>query len=53
MASHMLAAGVDLKVVSVRLGHSSTRITHDLYVHVVEDANREAAEKLEKAFGGE
>ncbi len=53
MASHMLAAGVDLKVVSVRLGHSSTRITHDLYVHVVEDADREAAEKLEKAFGGE
>ena len=53
MASHMLAEGVDLKVVSKRLGHSSTpAITHDLYTHVVEDKDREAVELLEKVFEG-
>ncbi len=40
-ASLMLKAGADMKVVSVRLGHSSIRITYDLYSHLipgVEDA---------------
>jgi integrase len=33
-ASIALAAGVDIKVVSDRLGHSTTAITADLYTHV-------------------
>ena len=53
MATHMLAAGADLKTVSTRLGHSSTQITHDLYVHVLDEKATAAAEALEKAFGGE
>jgi integrase len=34
-ASLALAAGVDLKVISQRLGHSTITITADLYTHVV------------------
>ena len=34
-ASLALAAGVDIKVVSARLGHSTTAITSDLYTHVI------------------
>lgn len=45
-ASLMLLSGVDLKVISGLLGHSSIGITADLYLHVAERANKEAAEKL-------
>jgi len=41
-----LAAGVQMTVVSDRLGHSSTTITSDLYAHVVPAVAREAAEKI-------
>ncbi|MDQ0776370.1 integrase [Streptomyces aurantiacus] len=42
----MLAAGVDVKVVSETLGHSDTRITHDTYQSVLDDLARDAAEKV-------
>jgi integrase len=45
-ASIALAAGVDLKVVSDRLGHSTTAITADLYTHVSRGVGRVAAEKI-------
>jgi integrase len=32
-AVHLLEAGADIKTVSARLGHASTRITADVYVH--------------------
>ena len=44
-ASLMLAAGVDLALVSKRLGHSSVSITSDTYSHLVEGVGREAAER--------
>ena len=34
-ATQLLAAGVDIKTVSLRLGHASIRITLDTYVHVI------------------
>ena len=45
-ASLALAAGVPMKVVSDRLGHSSTTITADLYTHVVPAVAREAADLI-------
>ncbi|MGW2057504.1 tyrosine-type recombinase/integrase [Streptomyces sp. NPDC001840] len=45
-ATLMLAAGVDIKVVSETLGHSDTRITRDIYQSVLDDLARDAAEKV-------
>jgi hypothetical protein len=45
-ASLALAAGVELKVVSDRLGHSTTAITADLYTHVHRAVGRAAADKI-------
>ncbi|MBA2726454.1 MAG: site-specific integrase [Actinobacteria bacterium] len=52
-ASLMLLSGVDLKVISGLLGHSSIGITADLYLHVTERANQEAASKLDALLRGE
>jgi integrase len=43
-ASIMLAAGVEMAVVSKRLGHSGIRITSDTYTHLLEGVGRQAAE---------
>ncbi|MFD7288958.1 hypothetical protein [Streptomyces sp. NPDC059863] len=40
----MLAAGVDIRIVSETLGHSESRITRDIYQSVLPKAAREAAE---------
>jgi integrase len=50
-ASAMLAAGVDLKTVSERLGHSSIAITADVYTVVTEKKQREASERIAEVFG--
>jgi integrase len=42
----MLAAGVPLKVVSDRLGHSSIAITADTYSHVSVEVDRAAADQI-------
>ncbi len=42
-ASLMLAAGVDIVVVSKRLGHSSVAITSDTYTHLLPGVGTEAA----------
>lgn len=52
-ASLMLQSGVDLKVISSLLGHSSIGITADLYLHVAERANQEAASKLDALLRGD
>jgi integrase len=44
-ASLMLAAGVDVGVVSKRLGHSSISITSDTYQHLLEGVGRDAADR--------
>lgn len=51
-ASLMLAAGVHLKVVSERLGHSTIGITADLYTHVAEEVHEAAANQLDQLIGG-
>lgn len=45
-ATAMLRAKVDVKVIADRLGHSSTRITQDIYQHPVKELDRAAAEKV-------
>ncbi len=45
-ATAMLRAGVDVKVVAGRLGHSSTVITQNVYQHRVEQLDRDAAQRV-------
>ncbi|BEP13838.1 site-specific integrase [Acidothermaceae bacterium B102] len=45
-ASLALAAGIPMRVVSDRLGHSSTAITADLYTHVVPSVAMGAAQAI-------
>jgi len=47
-ASLMLLEGIEMKVVSDLLGHSSISITADLYSHVLDDLKKEAANKMDK-----
>jgi len=47
-ASLLLGAGVDIKVISERLGHSSIRITYDIYSHLLPGQQKDAASKLEE-----
>lgn len=46
-ATLMLQAGVSAKVASERLGHANISITMDIYTHVTQELQQEAAEKLE------
>lgn len=43
--SHLLAEGVPLPVVSARLGHSSVRVTADVYAHAIHGQDDEAVQK--------
>jgi len=45
-ATLALEAGVDIKIVSEQLGHSTTRITQDLYQHVRLQVHQDSAEKV-------
>jgi integrase len=45
-ASLALEAGLDIKIVSEQMGHSTTRITQDLYQHVRRSVAGEAAERV-------
>jgi integrase len=49
-ASLMLAQGVPLKMVSEILGHSSSRVTLDIYAHVYEEGRQQAADKIDDIF---
>lgn len=46
-ATYLLAAGVELPVVSERLGHSNIYVTATVYAHAMKDGDREAVKKLE------
>lgn len=46
-ASKMLESGVDIKVVSKILGHSSVKITYDIYIHVLENQKKNAVESID------
>jgi integrase len=47
-ATLLLKNGIDVKVVSERLGHSGIGITMDTYIHVLPDQQEDAANRLEK-----
>ena len=51
-ATQLLAAGVDAKTVSKRLGHSSVAFTLQTYVHVVEEVERGAADTMGAILAG-
>lgn len=42
-ATHLLAAGVNAKIVSERLGHATVAFTLDTYAHVMPGQQAEAA----------
>lgn len=45
-ATLALEAGVDVKIVAEQLGHSTTRITQDLYQNVRLQVHQDSAEKV-------
>jgi integrase len=47
-ASELLDIGVPLPVVSARLGHSSVRVTADIYSHAIHGQDDEAARRWEE-----
>jgi integrase len=47
-ATFLLLAGVPIKVISERLGHSSTRFTQDIYSHVLPQMQEQAANEVDK-----
>lgn len=51
-ATLLLTLGVPVKVVSERLGHTSTQITMDTYQHVLPHMQQDVADKLTAALGG-
>ncbi|MDP9364334.1 MAG: tyrosine-type recombinase/integrase, partial [Chloroflexota bacterium] len=51
-ATLLIANGVPAKVVAERLGHASIAITLDLYAHVQEGMQRDAAARLEGLLRG-
>jgi integrase len=51
-ATAALAAGVPVKVVSDRLGHANIGISSDLYMHVPDEMDRVAAERVAESILG-
>jgi integrase len=49
-ATELLRRGVNIKVISERLGHSSVAVTLDIYSHVDLGMQGDAADKLDAAF---
>ena len=47
-ATHTLAAGVPIKVVSDRLGHATSTFTADIYTRVLPKVDKEAADLVAK-----
>lgn len=52
-ATLMLACGVPAKVASERLGHSNIAITLDLYSHVLDNMQKDAAQKIDAGLFNE
>ena len=50
-ATQLLSAGVHPKIVQERLGHSTITVTMDLYSHVSETMQSDAAVRLDEAYG--
>ena len=50
-ASLMIAAGIHLKVIQERLGHSTFQLTADTYSHLLQGAQADAAERVGELVG--
>ncbi len=50
-ATQLLAQGVHPKIVQERLGHSTIAVTLDIYSHVSETMQGDAAARLDAAYG--
>ena len=51
-ATALIAAGINSKVVSERLGHSNVTITLQTYTHVSQELQKQASEEIDKAVSG-
>jgi integrase len=49
-ATYMLQQGIPDKVAAQRLGHSTVNTTREIYQHVLEEMNHEAAKKIDALF---
>ncbi|MDX1658490.1 MAG: site-specific integrase, partial [Nitriliruptorales bacterium] len=52
-ATVALKAGVDIKVLSARLGHASTTVTRELYQHVTPEMDEDAAATVAHTIFGQ
>jgi integrase len=50
-ASLLIAQGVPVKTISETLGHSSIRVTLDVYGHLLDEGKRAAADAMDALFG--
>ena len=51
-ASLLAAQGVPVRVAMDILGHTNIATTQNIYTHVFDDAKRQAADAMDKLFGG-
>jgi integrase len=49
-ATALLRAGVNIKTISERLGHSNVQITWNTYAHVLPESHAEAADVVDSLF---
>ncbi|MCL2107985.1 MAG: tyrosine-type recombinase/integrase [Oscillospiraceae bacterium] len=49
-ASIMIAGGINIKIVSSRLGHSNVSVTGNIYTHQIKSADEAAADILENVL---
>ncbi len=45
-ATLLIAAGVDVKTISARLGHALTSTTMNIYVHALKESDKKAADAI-------
>ena len=50
-ATILYGAGVPIEAIGDMLGHSTTRVTADLYRHRVEELQRDLADRMQEAVG--
>ena len=48
-----LEAGIALTTISERVGHSDYRTTKNVYGHITEALDRDAAARMERVMGGD
>ncbi len=52
MATLLLSQGINPKIVSERLGHSSIALTLDTYLHVLPTMQKDATDQIERLLYG-